>query len=108
MRVISFKKQDSRLLPGKEASFRALTFLKVLIVNDSLKNDVPASLRITPAYAEATRLLRRKKALQAGLRDVDRMLRELELAATGVISVARYDMDHASAGSPSACLTCPR
>lgn len=59
-----------------------------------LKSDAPASLRLTPAYAEALRLLREKKGLQAGLREVDRMLRDLEIVAVGVISLARYDIDH--------------
>lgn len=69
-----------------------------------LKSDAPANLRITPAYAEALRLLREKKGLQAGLREVDRMLRDLEIVAAGVISVARYDIDHDYLGNPANCL----
>jgi len=69
--------------------------------NDPLKSDAPENLRITPAYAEALRLLREKKGLQAGLREVDRMLRDLEIVATGVISLARYDIDHDYRGNPA-------
>lgn len=97
----AFKKQGRCILQGKWAPFHALTFLKVQIVNNTLKNDDPDASRKTPDYAKALQLLREKKELQAVLRDVDRRLRELEVVAAGVISVARYDIDHDSCGSSS-------
>ena len=73
-------------------------------MNNSLKSNERDDLRVTLAYIEAVRLLQEKKEVQARLRDVDKMLRELEVLAAGVISIARYDIDHDYLDKPSICL----
>jgi len=65
-------------------------------VNKSLEDGAAEDSRKTPDYAYAMQLLSEKKELQARLRKVDRMLRELEILTTGVISLARDDLDRTS------------
>lgn len=50
-------------------------------------------IRQTQAYLQATHLLSEKRMLQARLREVDRILRELETLGAGVTGLARGDLD---------------
>ena len=74
--------------------------MKAFTLDNHLKRGEREALRATPAYIEAIRLLQEKKELQAKLRGVDKMLRELEILAAGVITIARYDIDHDYPGKP--------
>lgn len=77
--------------------------MKAFALNNHSKSSEQDGLRGTPAYMEAIRLLQEKKELQAQLRSVDKMLRELELLAAGVISIARYDIEHEYRNKPLVC-----
>lgn len=61
----------------------------------------------SPEYELAKRLLTEKKALQTRLREVDRLLRQLELPADGVIQLARKSLEKDSVESVSRNLPIP-
>lgn len=62
-------------------------------MSDTQEGHSSDDIRDTQDYAQALGLLSEKRGLQARLREVDRMLRELETLHAGVIGIARVDLD---------------
>lgn len=58
-----------------------------------MSTQIEGDFRGTPEYGQAKLLVTEKKQLQARLRDVDKLLRSLDLLRPGIAGLARKDLE---------------
>lgn len=58
-----------------------------------MNRQIEGDFRATPEYGQAKHLLAEKKQLQARLREVNRLLRNLDIVQPGITGRARKDLE---------------
>jgi len=64
----------------------------VLSGTRKMADEIQANLRDTPEYDPAVLLISEKNAMQARLREVDKLLRKLDVLRPGVCALARNNI----------------